>query len=103
MLGYVNYNSTVLIGNTTLYDDFGIATKPDLVEFKCYIRESENLEPITAVDGSQFIITYYVTIEGDCRANVGDMIVINGQTMLIRSKKYIRDFDLNIISTKFGV
>ena len=103
MLGFLNYNSTVLIGKSTTYDDFGIPVQPELTEYKCYIRESENLEPITAVDGSQFVITYYITIEGICEAGAGDVMVVDGQKFIIRSKKYVRDFDLNIISTKFGV
>lgn len=103
MLDFLNYNETVLIGTSAGYDDFGIPVQSELTEVKCYIRESENLEPITAIDGSQFVISYYISVAGKCQAGVGDTVNIDGQKMVIRSKKYIKDFDLNIISTKFGV
>lgn len=104
MLGYIPFNSTVEIetaGNGV--DAFGIPLKGESKVCKCYIRENEDLSPISALDGTVFVINYFITVDGDCKAKAGDYVVIDGERYKIKSKKYIRDFDRNIISTKFGV
>lgn len=103
MLNYVNYNQVLQFRKSDGYDDFGISKTTDTVEKKCYYRESDKLEPISSVDGSVYLLKYVVVVEGDCDFSVGDKILIEDSEYIIRSKNKIRDFDFNIISTKFEV
>lgn len=104
MLGYINYNETVEIETASGgVDAFGIPIKSESKVYKCYIKENMDLTPISSADGTLCVIDYFITVDGNCKANAGDYLTINGSRCEIKSKKYIRDFDRNIISTKYGV
>lgn len=101
MLNYINYNHVVYLSKCNEYDDFGIPITSEFVSCRCYYRESTKLEP--SLDGSLYLLQYSVTVEGDCDFNIGDALRLNDQIFTIRSKKVIRDFDLNVVATRFEV
>lgn len=103
MLNFINYNERTLIYASNSVDAYGIPTTGEPKEYACIIKESDSLEQITDKDGRVVTITASVSIPRKCEAQVGDYLTVYGEKKRIESKKYIRDYGGNIISTKFGV
>lgn len=103
MLDYINYNESVLIATGGAVDEYGISTEGDKVRFSCYTKATEQLIQVTNTDGSLSVISGYVVVPGKCNAGTGDYIYLDDERKAILSKQFIKDFDGNILSTKFGV
>lgn len=103
MLGFTGYSTDINFKINHGFDDFGIAMNGQSKTFRGYYKEVSEIKQITLTDGSVVQITFTVTIDGACEAKVGDVVVIDGCDYIIRTKRIIRDFGGNVISTKYGV
>lgn len=100
MLGYLPYNETATIVKQGEVDSWGIKAKGETIILPCYVREIRESERMETVSSDVPTLTYTTVFEGKAPVNRGDSLLVDGVTYKIRSVRYMKDLDRNIIATK---